>query len=49
MAVFWDFSRLRIALSPDTNMADEYYASGGSAAHEFEVRAGIPVKCKPDL
>jgi hypothetical protein len=38
VTVFLDFSRLRIALSSDTSMADEKDASGGSAAHEFGVQ-----------
>ena len=33
--VFWDFSRLRIALSLDKNVADENDARGGSATREL--------------
>lgn len=36
VTVICHYARLRIALSPDTNMADENGASGGSAARELE-------------
>jgi hypothetical protein len=36
VTVFCHVSRLRIALSPDTNMADENDLSGGSTARELE-------------